>query len=74
MQKAIRHQNENKHVEKDENDLFGMLFASQLKKLTAHEQATAKHQIQNVVFKIQMNQNPTPSNQFLHSTQALPFL
>ncbi|XP_046856117.1 uncharacterized protein LOC124449219, partial [Xenia sp. Carnegie-2017] len=39
--------------------LFGMLVASQLKKLNTHEQAIAKHQIQNVVFNMQMNQNPT---------------
>ena len=39
----------------DSIDLFGKLVASELRKMSEHEQCLAKNQIQNVIFNIQMN-------------------
>eukprot|EP00794_Sanderia_malayensis_P007441 gene7441-8263_t len=41
---------------KDEDDLFGDLLASQLKNLSDHNRLQAKHQINNIMFQIQMQQ------------------
>ena len=38
----------------DSNDLFGKFIASELKELPARAQRLAKHEIENILFKIQM--------------------
>ena len=42
-------------IEEDDIDLFGKLIASELRKMDNNEQCLAKHQINNVIFNIQMN-------------------
>ena len=53
MQKAFE---QNYCKEKDELDLFGLLVTAELRKLSCRNQRIAKHQIQYLLFNIQMNQ------------------
>lgn len=49
------------HASNNENDLFGALIASQLKTLSDHHRLQARHEINNVMFQIQMQQlNSSP--------------
>ncbi|RZF39350.1 hypothetical protein LSTR_LSTR000871 [Laodelphax striatellus] len=41
---------------KDTNALFGQLVAAQLRKLTPRNQAIARNRIQNILFKLEMEQ------------------
>ena len=40
--------------EKDENDVFGVLIATELKKLSKKKQIMTKRKIQNLIFDMQM--------------------
>lgn len=67
LQKAFESPQE--EPKKDDIDLFGMLVSAELRKLGKREQRLAKHQIQNVIFTLQTQQeddsvrsfNPSPS-------------
>ena len=48
---------------KDDCDIFGMLVAVELKKLTNYNKMVAKQQIQNLIFQLQMNQEQKEQQQ-----------
>ena len=43
-----------KEEEKDENDVFGVLITTELKKLSKKKQSMAKRKIQNLIYDMQM--------------------
>ena len=48
---------------KDDCDIFGMLVAVELKRLTNYNKMVAKQQIQNLIFQLQMNQEQKEQQQ-----------
>eukprot|EP00794_Sanderia_malayensis_P006727 gene6727-7485_t len=74
MQKAFEGSQE--EPKKDDIDLFGMLVSAELRKLGEREQRIAKHQIQNVIFTMQMQAEDHSSLRFPPSVslhQSVPF-
>ena len=75
MQKAFE---ERKERDKDEIDNFDMLVIAELRRLSLINQQIARHQIENLQFNLQMNQeaNPThsynPSAAFCLSASHIP--
>eukprot|EP00794_Sanderia_malayensis_P012484 gene12484-13767_t len=69
IQKAFEEGTKN-DSKKDDIDLFGLLVSAELRKLNPREQRIASHQIQNVLFNLQMQQDATPAY-FLHQPSSL---
>eukprot|EP00794_Sanderia_malayensis_P006944 gene6944-7724_t len=69
MQKAFEEGTKD-DSKKDDIDLFGLLVSAELRKLNPREQRIAKHQIQNVLFNLQMQQDATPAH-FVHQPPSL---
>lgn len=58
-------------LEEDEDRLFGLMIASELKKFPYRERCIAKHEIQNIVFSTQMSLiKEPPSEQMRHDGVA----
>ncbi len=70
MQKAFL-QEEDK--EKDENEIFGMLVTAELRKLSPRSQRVARHQIQNLLFNLQMNQDELPGNSAMFMPHSVSY-
>eukprot|EP00794_Sanderia_malayensis_P020859 gene20859-22910_t len=74
MQKAF--QGSQEEPKKGNINLFGMLVSTELRKLGEREQRIAKHQIQNVIFTMQMQAEDHSSLRFPPSVslhQSVPF-
>ena len=69
MQKAFE---EAKEREKDEIDYFGMLVIEELRKLSPINQRIARHQIENLLFNLQMNQEANPAHSYNPSAAFSP--
>ena len=63
LQRTERVIENSKEEEKDSCDIFGMLVAVELKKLTNYNKMVAKQQIQNLIFQLQMNQEQKEQQQ-----------